>query len=344
MEASGITSWDKTGLTDRDRLFHDHNLAEKQKHLIIELFKTRTAQEWEDLIAIAGSECAVCRTTAEWMGHPQAKESKSVIEVHDPRLGKTLQPGINPRLSLTPGSVERPAPLNDQDRHELLSEIGSLSPPAAGNEKPAEIKSALQGIKVLDLCIILAGPTCGRTMAEFGADVIKIDNPYRGQTIDFHNSVNRGKRSILLDLKTVEGKNIFWRLLEDADVVVQNYRKDKIHNLGLDYDEVRKRKPDIIYASLNAYGHIGPWASRPGHEQFAQAATGMQTRFGGQGQPQIQPYAINDYGTGLMAAYGIGLALLHRGKTGQGQFIDTSLAYSAMTLQSSLAITYEGKV
>jgi crotonobetainyl-CoA:carnitine CoA-transferase CaiB-like acyl-CoA transferase len=183
-------------------------------------------------------------------------------------------------------------------------------------------------------------------MMEFGADVIKIDNPNRALGLANMVEVNRGKRSILLDLKTEEGKQVFWRLLEDADVVVQNYRKGKIDKLGLGYDEVRKRKPDIIYASLNAYGHLGPWAERPGHEQLAQAATGMQWRYGGgEGmRPVLQPNAVNDYGTGYMGAYAVALALLHKRRTGQGQHVDTSLAYTAVTLQSPFMYDYEGKV
>ena len=115
----------------------------------------------------------------------------------------------------------------------------------------------------------------GRTLAEYGANVIKIDNPKRGSTVARHNDINRGKRSILLDLRSEEGRDVFWTLLEDADVVAQNYRAGSLERLGLGYEEVRKRKPDIIYASLNAYGHIGPWAERPGHEGFAQATAGM---------------------------------------------------------------------
>jgi crotonobetainyl-CoA:carnitine CoA-transferase CaiB-like acyl-CoA transferase len=344
VKAAGITSWDKKGLTDRERLFNDPELAAEQERKIIALFKTRTAQAWEDLIARAGSEGAVCRTSAEWLEHPHAIESKAVIEVNDPKLGKTLQPGINPRLAGTPGFVRGPAPTLDQHREEILAEIEAGPRPTSNDEVRASLRSALKGVKVLDLCIILAGPTCGRTLAEFGANVIKIDNPNRDTTIASHNSVNRGKRSILLDLKSDEGKEIFWRLLEDTDVVVQNYRKGRIDSLGLSYEEVRKRKPDIIYASLNAYGHIGPWADRPGHEQFAQATTGMQARFGGSRKPQLQPHPINDFGTGLMGAYGVALALLHRQKTGEGQFLDCALAYTAMTLQSSLVQGYEGKI
>ncbi len=205
------------------------------------------------------------------------------------------------------------------------------------------MRSALEGVRVLDLCIILAGPTCGRTLAEFGADVIKIDNLTRGGFVQSHNDVNRGKRSILLDLKSEAGRDIFWQLVDTADVVAQNYRAGKLEKLGLGYEEIRKRKPVIIYASLNAYGHLGPWATRPGHEQFAQATTGMQRRFGGDGQPSLQPNPVNDYGTGFIGAYSVALALLHRQRTGEGQHVDSALAYTAMTLQSPLMQRYEGK-
>jgi crotonobetainyl-CoA:carnitine CoA-transferase CaiB-like acyl-CoA transferase len=132
-------------------------------------------------------------------------------------------------------------------------------------------------------------------------------------------------------------------LLEDADVVVQNYRKGKLDKLGLSYEEVRKRKPDIVYASMNAYGHEGPWADRPGHEQLAQAATGMQERYGGDGTPTLQPHAVNDYGTGYMGAFGVALSLFHKERTGQGQHVDSALAYTALALQSRFFQEYEGK-
>ena len=342
VEAAGITSWDDEGLTDFDRPLDVPQFRAEAQQRIRDLFLTRTAQEWEDLIAEAGSEGAVCRTSAEWFDHPHARASQMVVEVDDPTYGKMLQPGINARMSLTPGRVRGPAPTLDQHRGEILAELR----PRPASEAPAyqdAMSPALDGVKVLDLCIILAGPTMGRTLAEYGANVIKIDNPSRGSTVARHNDINRGKRSILLDLKSEEGRDVFWQLLEDADVVAQNYRAGSLERLGLGYEEVRKRKPDIIYASLNAYGHIGPWAERPGHEGFAQATAGMTRRFGGDGMPESQPNPVNDYGTGFMGAYGVALALLHRQRTGEGQHIDSALAYTAMTLQSPFMQLYEDK-
>jgi len=340
---AGITSWDDEGLTDFDRPLAPPAFAAEARRRIEALFKTRTAQEWEDLIAEAGSEGAVCRTSAEWFEHPHARAAQMVVEVDDPVYGKMLQPGVNARMSLTPGAVRGPAPTPDQHREQILAELKTRSAPNPPVPVEAELRAALDGIKVLDLCIILAGPTMGRTLAEYGADVIKIDNPKRGSAIARHNDINRGKRSVLLDLKSEEGRAVFWRMLEDADVVAQNYRAGALEKLGLGYEEVRQRKPDIIYASLNAYGHLGPWAARPGHEGFAQAATGMTRRLGGDGKPASQPNPVNDYGTGFMGAYGVALALYHRQRTGQGQHVDAALAYTAMTLQSPFMQMYQGK-
>ena len=348
VEASGIESWDDDSLIELERPLPDNaNEVARIQEWIRDLFKTRTAQEWEDLIAGAGSEGAVCRTSEEWFDHPHARQSQMVVEVDDPNRGPILQPGINARMSLTPGQVRGPAPAVDQHRNAVLSELdasGSSAGRDTGLPPPQGfLRAALEGVRVLDLCIILAGPTLGRTLAEFGADVIKIDNPTRGSFVARHNDINRGKRSILLDLKSEEGREVFWKLLETADVVAQNYRAGKLEQLGLGYDEVRKRKPDVVYASLNAYGHLGPWAGRPGHEQFAQTAAGMAHRFGGDGSPAVQPNPVNDYGTGYMGAYAVALALLHRQRTGQGQHVDTALAYTAMTLQSPYMQRYDGK-
>jgi crotonobetainyl-CoA:carnitine CoA-transferase CaiB-like acyl-CoA transferase len=340
-----------------------------------EVMRTRTAKEWEDLIADVGSEGVICHTSAEWLKHPQALESKIIADYEDPELGRFRGPGINARLSATPGSVRTARAKTDAHRSEILAELAAKasraqvaaewsppqvaaegsppqvsaegSPPLGrgrdrvGVESEDSLKSALHGIKVVDLCIVLAGPTCGRTLAEFGADVIKIDSPHT-KTILRHNDINRGKRSILIDLKKKEGLEIFWKLVDQADVVLQNFRAGVAERLGIGYEQVRARRPDIVYGSMNTFGHIGPYASRPGHEQIGQAVSGMQVRYGS-GKPATAPFAANDYGTGLMSCYAVALALLHRRRTGEGQFVDSALAYTATMLQSALLQDYEGK-
>jgi crotonobetainyl-CoA:carnitine CoA-transferase CaiB-like acyl-CoA transferase len=147
---------------------------------------------------------------------------------------------------------------------------------------------------------------------------------------------------VLVDLKTKDGLDIYWKLVDWADVVLQNFRGGVAERLGIDYERVRERRPDIVFGYMNTFGSIGPYAMRPGHEQIGQAVTGMQVRYGS-AKPATAPFAANDYGTGLMACYGVALALLHRSRTGEGQFVDSALAYTATMLQSALMQGYAGK-
>lgn len=340
VRAAGVEHWREDGLLDRLKVATDPALGSLLLERMTGLFATRPAKEWEDLVNAAGTPTAVCRESAEWLENEHARASRAIIEVDDPVLGPMLQPGVTPRLDGTPGAVRRPAPLPGADTGAEWASKPALAPRTAASAPSAA--GPLAGVKVLDLCIILAGPTCGRTLAEFGADVIKIDAPGREGGVAFHHDVNRGKRSLLLDIKSESGREVFWRLLEDADVVVQNYRAGALERIGLGYEAVRARRPGIIYASLNAYGHGGPWEHRPGWEQLAQAASGMQVRYGGD-RPVLAPFPVNDYGTGVLGAYGVMLALQHRQRTGEGQQVRSALAYTAGVLQSAFLQDYKGK-
>ena len=329
IESIGMDKW-------RDAKLPPKELAQK----FDEVMRTRTGKEWEDIVAEIGSEGVICHSSAEWLQHPQALQSKIIADYDDPLLGRFRGPGINSRLSVTPGSVRTPRAKTDAHHTEILQELTTRQSTSSVDGSEV-LCSALQGVKVVDLCIVLAGPTCGRTLAEFGADVVKIDSPHV-RTVLRHNDINRAKRSILIDLKTKEGLEIFWKLVDQADVVLQNFRSGVAEQLGIDYARVRARRPDIVYGSMNTFGHVGPYASRPGHEQIGQAVSGMQVRYGS-AKPATAPFAANDYGTGLMACYGVALALLHRRRTGEGQFVDSALAYTATMLQSALLQDYPGK-
>ena len=221
------------------------------------------------------------------------------------------------------------------------------APPVAAN---ARLRAALQGIRVVDLTQVLAGPTATRTLAEFGAEVVKVNNPreegagYRWQVHRYHTDVNRGKRTMLVDLKMREGLDVFWRLVEGADVVMQNFRLGVAERLGIGYEQVKARRPNIVYGSVSFAGYGGPWERVPGYEPNAQAATGMAARMGGEaGPPGPQPFAPNDYATGLLGAFAVGAALFHRQRSGEGQHAQTSLVAAATLLQAALIHTPEGE-
>ena len=343
LTAAGRTEWidEVTSLFGRPV---DSETLEFWQERFAEMFRERTAWQWEADINAQGGACTVCKTVDEWLVHEHAVSAKMVVEVDDAERGKMKQPGVQVRLRGTPGSIQGGAPKLGEHTDDVLAELERApARPKAGNGSNGDVMSALQGVRVLDLCIILAGPTCGRTLGEFGADVIKIDDPTRILDPIGYIDVNRGKRSIMLNLKTDEGRGVFWKLVESADVIVENNRKSAVERLGLGYEAVKKVKPDIVYASLNAFGYDGPWSERAGWEQLAQGTSGMQVRRGGRdGKPMLAPYAVNDYGTGLMGAYAVALALHERNRTGKGQSVDSGLALTAGILQSPYFLDYEG--
>ena len=341
LQAAGRSEW----IDDLEDLYGSdvsQDTIELWRERVENLFRERTSKEWEDAIAETGGACTICKTVDEWLVHEHAIAGGMVVEVDDAIYGRMKQPGAPVRLRGTPGPAPQRAPKLGEHTRSALAEVRAAAPRQPSNGA-GNVLSALEGVWVLDLCIVLAGPTCGRTLGEFGANVIKIDDPSRPYDYGGNLDVNRGKRSIQIDLKREEGRQVFWRLLETADVVVENNRKSSIARLGLGYDEVQKRRPDIVYASLNAFGYDGPWAERPGWEQLAQATTGIQARRGGRDSaPQLLPYPMNDYGTGLLGAYSVALALHERNRTGKGQSVDGGLALTACLLQSPYFLDYEG--
>ncbi len=194
---------------------------------------------------------------------------------------------------------------------------------------------ALTRFTVLDLSRVRAGPTCVRQLADWGANVIKVEAPERlepGDPIggarhagDFQN-LHRNKRSITLDLKSEAGRNALLRMAKTADVVVENFRPDVKHRLKVGYEELRAVNPRIVYASISAYGQDGPYRERPGFDQIAQGMGGLMSITGLPGQGPIRAgAAVADVSAGLFAALGVLVALLEREVSGEGQYVETSL-------------------
>jgi len=195
--------------------------------------------------------------------------------------------------------------------------------------------TALDHIKVLDLTRVRSGPTCVRQLADWGADVVKVEMPEALEadgalgagraTADFQN-LHRNKRSLTLNLKEDEGRALFMRLAEAADVVVENFRPDVKARLGVDYEALRAVNPRIILASISGFGQDGPYAGRPGFDQIAQGMGGLMSITGAPGAgPMRVGIPVADLTAGLFAAMGILTALVEREKSGQGQWVQTSL-------------------
>ena len=200
----------------------------------------------------------------------------------------------------------------------------------------------LQHLRVLDLTIARAGPTAVRLLADWGAEVIKIEPPPRkdgkgnsvtgGRRGPDEQNLHRNKKSLAINLKKPDGQELFHDLVKQADVIVENFRSDVKYRLSVDYETVKKIKPDIIYASISGFGQNGPYATRPGVDQIIQGMSGLMSVTGEPGRgPMRVGVAISDTSAGMFLGQGILLALLHRERTGEGQWVHTSLLESMMS-------------
>ena len=194
---------------------------------------------------------------------------------------------------------------------------------------------------VLDLTRVRAGPTCVRYFADWGANCIKIEMPPGAGDSDMggprhgpdFQNLHRNKRSITLNLKEPEGKAIFMKMVEKADVVVENYRADVKYRLGIDYDSLKKVNPKIILGSISGFGQDGPYAERAGFDQIAQGMGGMMMVTGNPGEgPMRAGIAVADVGSGLHCAIGLLIALLERESSGQGQWVSSSLLQAMISM------------
>jgi formyl-CoA transferase len=210
---------------------------------------------------------------------------------------------------------------------------------------------ALQGLRVLDVTQVMAGPYCSMLLADLGADVVKIEPPSGDSTREMpgaagtdspsFNAVNRGKRSVVLNLKTREGRDVFTRLARSADIVIENYRPGVMTSLGLDYAALSAINPRVICASISGYGQTGPQRGKGGFDLIAQGVSGIMSITGEPGGAPVKSgVPLTDLGAGLFALVGILAAVEARHRTGAGQLIDTSLVDAGVALSVWEATEY----
>ncbi len=218
------------------------------------------------------------------------------------------------------------------------------------------MNTPLAGIKVVELARILAGPWAGQTLADLGADVIKVEAPEGDDTrrwgppfIDrdgeksaaYFHATNRGKRGITCDFRTAEGQETVRRLVADADVLIENFKVGGLTKYGLDYESLKKVNPRLIYCSITGFGQTGPYAHRAGYDFIIQGMAGLMSVTGEpEGQPQKVGVAVTDVFTGVYGATAILAALVQRGRTGEGQHIDMALLDVATSIMANQAMNF----
>ncbi|MDQ1449227.1 MAG: hypothetical protein QOC79_2198 [Actinomycetota bacterium] len=259
--------------------------------------RIRSAFELEDALAAAGACATVARTRDEWLRHEQ-------------------------------GAAVRAQPLLD---------ITALGPPARRSRDLPAGARPLSGVRVLDLTRVIAGPTATRTLAAHGADVLRVSAPHLPEIEALLPDTSIGKRSTFLDVRDPAAAEEFRDLLREADVIVQSYRPGALDALGFGAEDATTISPGIVYVSLSAYSHVGPWRARRGYDTLVQTASGIalaEAEAFGSGVPRHLPASVLDYATGYLAAGAAMLALAERRDDGRARHVRCSLAQTREWLES----------
>jgi crotonobetainyl-CoA:carnitine CoA-transferase CaiB-like acyl-CoA transferase len=314
-----------------------------------EAFARFTSRDWVEVARQAGVPLQPVRTPEEALFDPTLEAEGAVLDLEHPEYGSLRQAGILYGLSKTPGRVQGPVPAvgahNAEIRGELTggpAQVPSVAPAA----EPGSMVGPLAGITVLDLGFAVAGPFGAQILADLGATVIKV-NTWRDPW--WHAShiaygANRNKRSIGIDLKTPEGLAVFHSLLERADVVHSNMRRDAMRRLKCDEESLRAVNPDVIYCHTRGFDR-GPRSDSPGNDQTGCSLAGVTHEDGGGnegGKPFWSLTSLGDTGNGFFSAIGVIQALYHRARTGEAQSVDTSILNAGMLVASMTAVKADG--
>jgi crotonobetainyl-CoA:carnitine CoA-transferase CaiB-like acyl-CoA transferase len=302
-------------------------------------FKEKPRQEWLDILHAAGVPRGPVGTLDEWFASETVRANGMRVELEHEQLGTVAIPGVPVKLSATPGEVRH------LPRQATREEIGPHERVRGGSAEPLP-GGPLAGVRVLDLGAFIAGTYAPTILANWGADVIKVEplegDPFRTYGLGFIG-YNRGKRSLALDLKRPEGREVFLELVKVSDVVLDNFRLGVRERLGIDYASLKQVNPRIISCSVTGYGTQGPLANDPGFDPLVQARSGLMALQGGDDEPVFYQIPVNDTASAMMAAFGVVAALAAREVTGEGQEVTTCLANQSILTLSGEVTWYEGR-
>jgi crotonobetainyl-CoA:carnitine CoA-transferase CaiB-like acyl-CoA transferase len=342
----GITEVLKDAKFGGGRLPQTQEADLELRAIVGDVIRTRPYAEWAKMFEESDVPFARARLTDESMDDPQVAANEMVVELQDPEVGAIAQMGVPIHFSQTPGRVKGPRALPVAAAAHLPDDLTDVAALAAGRGIPAEpFAPPLQGVRILEITNLIAGPTGGRLLADLGADVIKLE-PLTGDISrpigrTYFFNVNANKRSISVNTRTPQGKEIVQKVAASCDALLANLRPHATERMGIGADVA----PNLIETHLTGYGWTGPYARRPGIDPLAQAMMGLQRAQGGPENPPVFPaqLAPTDYTTGAMGAIGTILALYARQRTGVVQRVDTNLLNGGVILSSEWFTRYQGQ-
>jgi crotonobetainyl-CoA:carnitine CoA-transferase CaiB-like acyl-CoA transferase len=316
--------------------------------LMAEAFAKFPSTEWVRVAAEAGVPLQQVRTPEEALADEALIAEGAVVDVDHPEHGPLRQAGILYGLSETPGRVQGPVPRVGQHNDEVRAKsVWSIGPPLGDTIDQTESGAApLAGVTVLDIGFAVAGPFGTQVLADLGANVIKVNawrDPWWHATHIAYGA-NRGKRSVGIDLKSPDGLAVFHRLVEQADVVHSNMRRDALVRLHCDEASLRAVNPDLVYCHTRGFDR-GPRSDCPGNDQTGCSLAGVTYEDGGGhdgGVPFWSLTSLGDTGNGFLSAIGVIQALYHRARTRRAQTVDTSILNAGMLVASMAALKADG--
>lgn len=325
--------------------------ADKIAARMKQVFLTRTAKEWERIFGKGRFPGAPQRWLQEWISDDHAECAGLMIEVDDPVFGRMIQPGPMAWLEESAEVMLAPTPRRWVSFDAALAALRAIPTVLPPISKAGESGGWLDGLRVLDLCNVIAGPHSAVYLARFGAEVIKIDpaKPLYDcwNTVIFGMTHMRGKRSALVDIGSPEGRAAFEKLVESVDVVVWNATDRQVKGMGLGLEGLRKLNPRAIFCQLDCFGGVrtGPRTDYLGYDDLVQAATGIMLRFGGSMETPEEHAHVGtiDVMCGFGAALGVATALYQRAKTGEVGRARTSLSALSGLAQMPFCYDYQGR-
>lgn len=349
-----ISEWDgetSIGVYPLPKKWADHISAKMKK-----AFLSKTSEEWGTLFGEGQIPGAPHRTTQEWVNHQHTNAAGLIVEVNDPEYGLMKQPGPFVWLEECAGLMVNPRPRTQVSYSQALAQLQATANahpstyPVGNAVQVTNSAGWLDGLRILDLTNVIAGPHSTAFLARFGADVIKLDpvkpmyDPLIGTLFTFQTGM--GKRSALVDIMSAQGREVFNRLVASVDIVVINAPERQLKSLGLDNESLQAVNPGVLFCRLDCLGGplVGPKSDYIGYDDIIQAHSGIMSRFGGPQTPEEHAHlGTLDVNCGFAAGLGMAVSIYHKMKTGKPTRSRTSLSSVTNLAQLSFAFDYAGR-